>query len=231
MKRIHKAILLLFFSAFTFSGCEKELDTEGISRLTFFADFDMKGDAVVTLVKGETFTDLGVTAEEKGQTLTVTKKVVGSPFIVPGKTQPSDVTYLNELDTNVPGVYVIYYSAKNSDGYVSSVKRYVFVLDKEADPAIDLSGEYKSGSSPVSTISKVADGVFYATNIWGGGSTVKIGAYIICTDAANVQVPQQESADRIFGYGTWNPQTGKLDMLMSRPTFPLINQAKVWIKS
>jgi len=214
-------------------SCDK--DTEGISRTTFFPDFEMAGEEVMTVVQGEEFVDPGVTASANEQELDVSVSVLGSPFIVPGQTQPSQVQYTNSLDTNVPGMYIITYSALNEDGFPGTTQRIVFVLDKPADPTVDLSGTYTSTApSPSATITKVTDGVFFSSNVWGGGSTVVIPAYIVTADGINLQIPQQESIVRVFGYGTRNPQTGVLDMRVSRPTFanpaPLIDLVKVWTK-
>lgn len=214
-------------------SCEK--DTEGISRTTFYPDFTVTGEDVMTVVQGEEFVDPGVIATANEEELDVTVSVMGSPYIVPGETQPGDVNYTNSLDTDVPGMYILTYSAVNEDGFTGTTQRIVFVLDKPADPSVDLSGTYSSSGSPQAVITKVADGVFFSTNVWGGGSSVRIPAYMISTDGVNVQVPQQESVVRIFGYGTRNPQSGTLDLRMSRPTFanpaPLIDLVKVWVKN
>ena len=231
MKNYKYLLLVFFITAAFFSGCERELDTEGISRITSFPTFQMQGEDIVTVVKGGTFTDPGVTTVEG---YPVTSSVIGSAYIVPGKTQPTDVVYTSgAVDTNVPGIYIITYSSTNPDGFSGTTTRTVFVLDQQPDPAVDLSGSYASGTSPGATITKVADGVFYSSNAWGGGSTVVIPAYLICTDGVNVNVPQQESTVRIFGHGTV-AANGTLNLLMSRPTFgppPLIDLVKDWVKA
>jgi hypothetical protein len=220
----------LFLTAILFSGCERVLDTEGISRITSFPTFEMQGGEVMTIVKGAPFTDPGVTTKEG---YPVTSTIRGSAYVVPGKTQPEDVVYSSgSVNTNIPGMYTITYSSTNPDGFSGTAERLVFVLDQAPNPAVNLAGSYSSGTSPGATITKVADGVFYSTNAWGGGSTVVIPAYLICTDGVNVNVPQQESLVRIFGYGTVAPN-GTLNLLMSRPTFgppPLIDLVKDWVK-
>jgi hypothetical protein len=231
MKNNKYSLLILFITAAFFSACERELDTEGISRITSFPTFQMQGEEVMTVVKGGTFTDPGVTTVEG---YPVTSSIRGSAYVVKGKTQPSDVVYTSgAVDTNVPGMYVITYSSTNPDGFSGSTTRTVFVLHEQPNPAVDLTGAYASGTSPAATITKVADGVFYSSNAWGGGSTVVIPAYLICTDGVNVNVPQQESLVRIFGYGT--VATDKtLNLFMSRPTFgppPLIDLVKNWVKT
>lgn len=230
MKNNKYLLLVLLTTVILFPGCERILDTEGISRITSFPTFEMQGEEIVTVVKGGAFTDPGVTTVEG---YPVTSSVSGSAYIIPGKTQPGDVVYSSgAINTEIPGMYVITYSSTNPDGFSGTTTRTVFVLDQQPDPAVDLSGDYTSGTSPAATITKVADGVFYSSNAWGGGSTVVIPAYLICTDGVNVNVPQQESLVRIFGHGTVATD-GTLNLLMSRPTFgppPLIDQIKDWKK-
>ncbi len=231
MKRLIYSLIVL---AFVTMSCEDEA-TESVSRITYYPLFEMEGDAVTVHVAGEPYTDPGIAAKEGENSIDVVKSVVQSKFIVAGETQPEDVQYatLSEVDGNTPGMYTVTYSAVNKDGYSGTAERIVFVLDDEPDPSVDLSGGYTSGASPAATITKVADGVFFSTNVWGGGSGVVISAYVLTSDGVNINIPQQESLVRIFGYGT-RDGSGKLSLKMSRPTFanpaPLIDLDKIWTK-
>lgn len=229
MKKIVYSLILLAFAGMS---CEDD-STADISRITYYPTFSMEGDDVLVHIAGDPYTDPGVTALEGEDEIEVTKSVVQSKFIVPGMTQPGDVQYatLSEVDEDVPGMYTVTYTAVNKDGYSGTTQRIVFVLADEPDPSVDLSGTYTSGTSPTSVVTKVADGVFFATNVWGGGSTVRIGAYVLTSDGVNLNVPQQDTQTRIFGYGTRNG-AGTWSMSMSRPLFspPLIDLAKVWTK-
>lgn len=229
--RNHIYILCLLI---VLGGCEREFESEGVSRTTTYPTFEMAGEEIIVIVKDDAYTDPGIIATEGGAEIPVEKSVVGSSFIEAGSTQPEDVTYRNltEVDASTPGIYTVTYSAVNSDGFAGTVQRTVFVLESAPDPAVDLTGGYTSGVSPEAEITKIADGVFYSTNVWGGGSSVKIGGYILTSDGVNVNVPQQESLVRIFGYGT-RDGSGNLHLLMSRPTFgppPLIDLVKDWTK-
>ncbi|MFT2007288.1 immunoglobulin-like domain-containing protein [Pontibacter sp. 13R65] len=232
MKYENKIIVsaLVLLSCFSLLGCDKDDDTANISFITSYPDFEMTGGTVF-LVKGEEYVEPGVVASEGGENIPVTTSVVGSPYIDPAQTDPSLVSYTNSIDTNVPGIYIITYSATNSDNFSASTSRTVFVLDAAPDPSVDLSGHYTSGTSPASDITKIGDGVFYATNFWGGGSTVVLDGYILTSDGINLNVPMQESLVPIYGYGT-RLADGTLDLRMTRPTFspPLIDQVKVWEK-
>ncbi|WP_242922807.1 immunoglobulin-like domain-containing protein [Pontibacter liquoris] len=213
------------------SSCEKDDDTAHVSFVTTYPAFVLEGDQNIVLVKGQSFTDPGVKALEGETELPVTTSVVGSPYIDPAHTDPSEVSYTNAFDPNVPGIYTFSYTATNSQGYSSSSSRNVFVLDAAPDPSVDLSGDYISGTSPASTVTKIADGVFYATNFWGGGSTVVLDGFILTSDGINLNIPQQESLVPIYGYGK-RTASGDLDLRMTRPTFspPLIDQVKLWEK-
>ena len=232
MKYAYKRIVpvLVLLSSFAMLGCEKDDDTANISFITAYPEFELT-DGDIVLVKGEAYVEPGVVATEGGAEIPVTTSVVGSAYIDPARTDPSQVRYTNTLDTNVPGIYTITYSAVNSDGFSGSTTRTIFVLDAAPDPTVDLSGHYTSGTSPESDITKVADGVFYATNFWGGGSVVVLDGYILTSDGVNLNVPMQESLVPIYGYGT-RLADGTLDLRMTRPTFspPLIDQVKVWEK-
>ncbi|MFA5229808.1 MAG: immunoglobulin-like domain-containing protein [Candidatus Paceibacterota bacterium] len=110
---------LLILSLFMFFSCEKE--TEGISRVTEYATFEMEGDNFMFVLANSTFTDPGVKAYE-------------------GETE-IDVEVSGTVNTAVPDVYTIQYSAKNSDGFPVSVVRNVAVV--AAMPSNDLSGSYQ----------------------------------------------------------------------------------------
>ena len=223
---------LILLSSFFLLSCEKDDSTVNISSITSYPNFTMSGEDLVVTWVGAGFTDPGVTAEAEGNDLPVTTAIRAAYFIEPGNTQPPAVQYGNTIDATKPGIYTVTYSATNPDGFAGSTTRTIIVLDKQPDPTVDLSGSYTSGTSPASTITKVADGVFYATNFWGGGSTVVLDGYILTSDGINLNVPMQESAVPIYGYGT-RLENGSLDLRMTRPTFspPLVDQVKLWVKS
>jgi hypothetical protein len=222
--------LMLVASFFLFS-CEKDDETAHISRVTAYPNFAMTGEDLVVTWVGGGFTDPGVKAEAEGKDLPVTTSVRGAHYIVEGQTTPPAVAYTNAFDPTKPGIYTFTYSATNADGFAGTTSRTVIVLDKQPDPSVDLSGNYTSGTSPASVVTKVADGVFYATNFWGGGSTVVLDGYILTSDGVNLNVPMQESLVPIYGYGK-RLANGDLDLRMTRPTFspPLVDQVKLWVK-
>ena len=143
--KTYKYILVILFSVFLFAACEKE--TEGVSRITEYAEFKMSGNEFLFVEKNSTFTDPGVTAFEGETELTVVVK--------------------GTVDTSTPGVYTIQYSAENSDKFSASVKRIVAVV--AAVPTVDLSGVYGllPAQTRTSTITKNGIvGYYRASDSW-----------------------------------------------------------------
>ena len=220
MKNHLKYYFYLFIACFSFSLMSCEKDFEEVSRITTYATFDMAGDEVIAVPGGGSFTDPGVKAFEGSTELNVTQSIQYAPLVTAGD-GPSDAAYqsVTSVDASKPGLYTISYSATNSDGFSASTERLVFVFPGAIPTSVNIAGNYTSGTSPAPTITKVTDGVFFSTNAWGGGSSVVIPAYIMAIDGNTLSVPQQDSRDRIYGYGTI-AANGDLNMFMSRPSFP-----------
>lgn len=146
MMKIYKYSLLIV-SLLIFFSCEKE--TEGVSRVTEFATFEMEGDAFMFVLANSSFTDPGVIAFE-------------------GDTE-IDVEVIGTVNTAVPDVYTIQYSAKNSDGFPVSIVRNVAVVGSM--PSNDLSGTYQivhATRTNQMTITKNDGlvGYYHASNSW-----------------------------------------------------------------
>jgi hypothetical protein len=114
MKRGFKLIIiaLTLFAAFS---CEEDKATEGISQITFFPDFDYKGETTVFSKCGAAFADPGVTASEQGKSIPVTTNVRA---LISGGSL-----------TAVPGTadrYTVTYTAVNKDGYDATATRTVW---------------------------------------------------------------------------------------------------------
>lgn len=142
--KIYKLGLLAFITMFLFS-CEKE--TEGLSRITYYATFDMAGDDFLFVKINTAFSDPGVTATEDGKPLQVTSK--------------------GTVDTSKPGVYILQYSAVNSDGLSSSISRRVAVVNDF--PTVDLSGKYQyvgRTQSPTVTKNGGVVGYYHISDSW-----------------------------------------------------------------
>ncbi|NJK96202.1 MAG: DUF5012 domain-containing protein [Bacteroidales bacterium] len=158
MKKIQYILILAATLVFGYS-CDKELESEGVSRITNYLTYDLTGGDLVTIPVGTAYTEPGFKAME-GQT------DVSSSIEVDG-----------EVDGNTIGLYTLSYSGKNSDGFSSSTERKIVVYDPNA-PATDISGDYISNVARVSparaykdlnvSIEKLAPGFFYVSDFIGG---------------------------------------------------------------
>lgn len=176
MKKIYSLLIIAFLGVALIS-CKKE--TEGISKVTHFADFDMKGERYLSIVKGSTYTEAGVSAKE-------------------GETDLTIVTS-GSVDVNTVGVYDITYSAINKDGYPGSITRTVAVLPAAEQAGVNIAGQYKNAGSFNFTadMKKLAPGFYVVNNMWGNGSGAVIAAYLFCLDGTNIILP----VSGLSGYG------------------------------
>ncbi|MBW8334915.1 MAG: DUF5012 domain-containing protein [Prolixibacteraceae bacterium] len=148
-----------FACLFLFISCEKE--TEGISFETNYANFEMTGESFYNLALGTAYAEPGIIAMAGEDELSVTAS--------------------NNIDHTTVGIYEVNYSATNADGFGAATSRTVAVYDPSAQ-AIDFSGDYISdlyrtngdGTGRIEysgfsiSISKVAPGIFYVTDLLGG---------------------------------------------------------------
>ena len=181
-------VLVLLSSCF-FLSCEKDDDTEHISTVTTYPVLELKGEEWIVVPQGGSYTDAGVEATLGGE--------------------PVEVAVTNLPDPNVPGVYVITYTATNPDGFSVSITRKVGVISA-ATAAMDISGQYKrnAGAEGVSTITKLGPG-FYQTDNVGGvaapgpSTTVKFFHY----EGNHLEGPPQDVLGSVFSIidGTLNP--------------------------
>lgn len=177
-----KYSILLFVLIALIASCSKDkinntADKVGISKVTFFPILTMKGDNVIAVQNGASFTDPGVTAKA-GET------------VVP-------VTTLGTVNTSQNGVYAITYSAVNSDGFSASLVRTIAVYTTDADAAShDLSGSYlREATGVLSYWTKLAPGVYLVAN--PGGAVSGAGLTVIAFNSSGyiVSVPDQRSSD------------------------------------
>lgn len=183
------------------SSCEK--DTEGVSKETAFANFEMTGDPIMFLKPGATFTDPGVKATENGAALEV--KSTGT------------------VNTSVTGVYQIDYAAVNSDGYPGTTSREVVVFDVSPDVAeADLSGSYaRDTNGSLAVFTKIAPGVYLVSNPGGApGTNLVVIAFHISPNS--VAIPEQVSNDGSITSSTgnaYNPATKTLVWTIRNPGY------------
>jgi hypothetical protein len=210
---IVRPFLLTLLPLCIFASCSKDkiidnANQVGISKVTYYATFAMAGSPYMSIVKGQTFQDPGVTATQNGASLTVT---------VDGTVNNAQV-----------GIYIITYSAVNSDGYAASTSRQVAVLPSAELAGVDLSGTYQYVPSPAttSTITKLAAGFYATSNCWSSATT--IACEFICSDGVNITMPVQSTPyGDLNGTGTLSP-TGALTYFVSIPSQGLNGVERDW---
>lgn len=162
-------------------ACERDLETEGISRVTNFPLISLKGDQFVSIPVGGTFTDPGASATEGGA--------------------PINFTTEGTVDASKPGVSIITYTATSADGFSVSASRYVGVIAPDA-AAKDLTGKYKRdiGAQGVMDVKKLGIGHYTSDNIGGvavGGPSTTVHFYN--TTGNTLVVPEQTvSGGQVF---------------------------------
>jgi hypothetical protein len=213
MKKIIPLIIIVL--AFGFSSCKKDeihnTDTKvGISDVTVYPVLTMAGSPYVSIVKGDTYTEAGVTAKEGTSTI--------------------NVTTTGSVNINQPGLYVITYSATNKDGFPATVSRTVVVLSAHENPGVDLSGKYDYvAGGYTSTVTKVAEGVYTTDNVWNAATIIPV--VFISLDGLTISVPNQSTGyGPIFGTGTYNPATKRLVYTLSLSNYGISNSNRNWQK-
>jgi len=160
MEKIINSLLVLG-SLLIFIGCH-EITSEDPSVLTYYAAFEMLGDETMVIPVGTSFNDPGVKATIKDQD-------VSNRIVITGM-----------VDANAVGLYTLIYSVTNDDGFTTSVKRTVIVEDPNI--TTDISGSYVTVEGTYRdlngatdnypgfdvTITKVASGFFYVSDLLGG---------------------------------------------------------------
>ncbi len=119
MKILYKYCLVIA-SVFLLFSCEKE--TEDISGITYYVEFDILGENPTIVQVGEPYIDDGVIATLQGEDVTTT------------------VTTTSDVDYEAMGLYTVEYSSVNADGLKSRAVRNVIVCNP--DVTTDLSGKY-----------------------------------------------------------------------------------------
>jgi hypothetical protein len=176
MKKYISYIGLLIFSSILFSCNKDNFDYPdgyvGISKITTYPTITVKGAAYIVIPKGGTFTDPGVTAV--AGTATVPVVATGLP------------------NTNTVGVYLVTYTATNTDGFSATASRTVVVYSTDATAVNnDFSGNYaRSTNGSLAVWTKLAPGVYSVFNP-GGAPGTNLTVIAFNQTGYNVFIPSQ----------------------------------------
>ena len=151
MRKIFYCILMGGLLLGTATSCEDSV--EDLSKVTYFAELNLKGDDFVKISLGETYTEPGYEATENGEDISDRVKVTGN------------------VDNTTAGFYNLVYSVANVDGFSVSKSRQVMVVDPD-----HFASAYQ-GESQTSTrhytgapilITKNSDGTYLIDDLLGG---------------------------------------------------------------
>jgi len=204
MKR-YLAIIILGVVSMVYSSCKKESfdypeGYVGISKITVFPILTMKGDKYVAVAKGATYTDAGATAAAGTSTIEV--KTTGLP------------------NTATAGVYLITYSATNSDGFAATATRSVVVYDTKADAvANDFSGNYlRAATGTITKWTKLAPGAYLVNNPGGAATGTTVNVIAINPTGNTIDIPQQNTDS-----GPWGSNTESKDLITGNYSWAVEN--------
>ncbi|MNR25429.1 hypothetical protein D3C85_1425820 [compost metagenome] len=160
----------------------------------------MKGDKYVAVAKGATYTDAGATAVAGTSTIEV--KTTGLP------------------NTATAGVYLITYSATNSDGFAATATRSVVVYDTKADAvANDFSGNYlRAATGTITKWTKLAPGAYLVNNPGGAAAGTTVNVIAINPTGNTIDIPQQNTDS-----GPWGSNTESKDLITGNYSWAVEN--------
>lgn len=162
MKKILFYTLMLCLSSFALTSCNDDNDELTDAKVTYYPILEIQGKKLVEVPIGTPYTELGCKGVLRGEDCT------------------SGIVTSGTVDVNTPGLYYIYYTYTNEQGYKTSAKRTVAVCD----PTIttNIAGDYTVQSGTYRTykdetaefskysvsIEKKAPGLFYINDLMAG---------------------------------------------------------------
>lgn len=173
-------IYIFSFFLLIFISCNKKdfnypAGTVGHSSIVYFPAVSIKGDRLIIIQQGGTYTDPGVTATLNGKDVTAT---------------PSTT-----VDPNTPGIYNITYTATNQQGYSASDWRTVVVIGNDVT-ANDFSGTYlRTATGVTNTWTKTGTGQYIVDNPGGAGVGVGYKVVVVNYEGNKIAIPKQLAAD------------------------------------
>lgn len=169
-----KIILTIIFTIGFLYSCESD-STSNVSKVTYYPQIELNGDALIVLTQGNTYTEQGGKALE-------------------GETE-IDLEISGTVNTSVPNVYKVTYSAVNVDGFSATKTRTIVVLSS-APSTINLEGTFARNSTNINNITRISDRKYSCDNATGyttgDDNNLKLVFYNI--DDSKIYAPYQENA-------------------------------------
>lgn len=163
------------------AACKKD-STDHISTIVevSYPSITLKGDPIVILNKGASYTDAGASGKDD----------------ITGAT--SDLSPVsNNVNTAETGLYVVNYSISNANGYERTASRIVIVSG--VNNPVDYSGIYLRTATGVNCIvTKVAPGVYKVENPGGAGVGAETIVYFVEISPDTFICPPQPTVEGTF---------------------------------
>ena len=185
-----KKILMIIMLAATVWACNSDLESEGLSRITYFPEFVKEGEDFYLINESEDFADPGITVLEQGQEIPFTSSFQGRYTGYSGST-------IGEA----PDQYTLVYNAVNKEGFAAASNRTIVKVNT-GDLVNSISGLYWSKPVRVSGVTydpvqvmiwevepnvyeiSCSVGGFYADGRGDGDVSLAKGGTIIVNDLA-----------------------------------------------
>jgi hypothetical protein len=136
-----KILTYIIVAAALMVGCNNELETEGLSRITYFPEFNLEGSDFYLVDQGEPFVDPGVTVLEQGTEIPYTANFQGRYTGYSGTTIGTE-----------PDQYTLTYNAVNKDGFAASASRTIIAVNT-GDLVTSIEGAYVSDPVRINGVS------------------------------------------------------------------------------
>jgi hypothetical protein len=101
---------------------------------------------------------------------------------------------------------------------------------------VDISGTYmRLSNSRLSTVTKLADGFFFMTDVWGtassGGSPLPVNSYIFLTGATTLEFEYLETGAPFGGnFGTGTIEAGTGNLILNTTLNAPATRVNTWLK-
>jgi hypothetical protein len=177
MKRINKFSILIALPLLVMIGCKKDT-TDTVSRTVkvSYPEITLNGSEIVIVAVGASYTDAGAKLKDD---------ITGAISDI----QPSSAN----VNTATPGLYLVTYSASNSNGFETTATRLVAVTS--VNNPIDRTGTYLRTATGVNCfITRIAPGVYKLQNPPGFAGSPNTIIYMVET-APNVYTAPSQPTD------------------------------------
>ncbi|WP_214227210.1 DUF5011 domain-containing protein [Pedobacter sp. B4-66] len=179
-------IIAIGILCMTLFSCKKESfnypeGTVGSSKITVYPILTLKSDRFVAVPVGGTYTEAGADAT-----------IADAPV---------EVKIGGTVNAAAAGVYLLTYTATNSDGFSATLLRTVVVYDTKADAVgNDFSGSYlREATGEISEWTKIAPGVYVVSNPGGAAGAGGIEVAVINPTGFTISMPDQKNETGSWG--------------------------------